>query len=244
MAEWQLFGEYNDFGTDLTDDAGGVLTASHPASGGTNILYLIDNKESTKYYLSIATLSSGVWFQYQAPQPVAVASYSLTSAADNSNNDPKAWKLQASNDGVEWVDIDSRSDQFFDNRCERRIFSAVSGNAYIYYRLLIIERNKNVDKGLHLAEWELFDTDHTPIIQPAQKPTLSIYPNPAVDFIKIHTPERANVSIYNPNGQIVYSCEKEHGEVIIPINDYKQGVYIVKIQSERDFVGAGIFLKK
>jgi predicted alpha-1,6-mannanase (GH76 family) len=229
LAEWQLLGEYNDYIADLTEN-GGTLTASHPASGGTALQSLIDNSESTKYYLYIASMTDGVWFQYQSPVPVTLASYALTSANENPNNDPKAWLLQASGNGAEWTDIDTQENRTF-IRGERKVFKAASGSAYPFYRLLITERNRNADRGLHLAEWELFDTDQTNIRLPEKESTVKMYPNPAAEYLTIETPEKAHFAIYDINGQLLQTQELQAGKEVIPVEHFKPGLYIVRIKA-------------
>jgi hypothetical protein len=57
----------------------------------------------------------------------------------------------------------------------------------------------------------------------------SVYPNPASDFINLSDlVEDFEISIYNISGQLLYSGKNIHQ---IPVNDYKIGVYFVKVKS-------------
>jgi hypothetical protein len=230
LAEWQLFGEYNEYAADITEN-GGILTASHPASNGTSLQALTDNKEATKYYLSIPSFTNGVWFTYQSPAPVALKHYTLTSADDTPNNDPKTWTLQASNNGTDWTNIDTQSDIIFVNRCERKVFPASSGTAYTYYRLSVTERFKNADRGFHLAEWELFDTDNTAIIVPERTKQTTISPNPAVNDVTVSLTEKSFLSLFDMQGRLLYTQQAEPRAVTIPVNTYQPGVYLLRITS-------------
>lgn len=50
--------------------------------------------------------------QYDFDEPVAIAGYSIGVGGSNSkNNRPRAWELQASDDGENWVTLDMRSNQ-------------------------------------------------------------------------------------------------------------------------------------
>ena len=61
--------------------------------------------------------------------------YALTSANDFAGRDPKNWKLQGSNDGQGWTDLDTRTNEVFPQRFQTRQFSFTNTTAYQYYRL-------------------------------------------------------------------------------------------------------------
>jgi hypothetical protein len=76
-----------------------------------------DNNSNTKWLIRANT----GWIQYDFKQPTAINRYTITSANDESNRDPKKWILQASNDGNKFDPLDTRSSQFFQNRGSKRI---------------------------------------------------------------------------------------------------------------------------
>ena len=99
----------------------------------------------------------------QLAEPLVLAQYSLTSANDSAERDPRDWTLQGSNDGETWVDVDSRSGETFPERFQVRDFEiAEPGEAYTAYRLVV---TANGSGGLtQLAEIELFDGESvTPV---------------------------------------------------------------------------------
>ncbi|MEU9455297.1 alpha-1,2-mannosidase [Streptomyces sp. NPDC048277] len=69
-------------------------------------------------------------------RPAAVASYSLTSANDAPDRDPRDWTLHGSHDGRTWTPLDTRTGETFSARWETREF-ALRGHArpYRHYRL-------------------------------------------------------------------------------------------------------------
>lgn len=158
ISEWQLFGNYGNYYPDITAN-GGTLTSSHAAGNNLEGLSnLTDDKESTKFYSSVGTTMPSVWIQYQSPLSVSLKSYAITSANDSQNRDPKSWKLQGSNDGTVWVDLDTQTDISFANRYEQQVFTVSTSSLYTYFRLFVTARNADTDSGFQFAEWELYGT--------------------------------------------------------------------------------------
>jgi len=65
---------------------------------------------------------------------------------------------------------------------------------------------------------------------------VNVYPNPASDFVIIELPDLKtsyNLSIYNMTGQLVYCKENNDEKSCIFIEDYPEGIYIIKIQSDK-----------
>ena len=90
--------------------------------------------------------------QSTAPKPARVVTeYALTSAQDFSNPDPGAWHLLASNDdGRSWTVLDIQTNQAFNARSQRRLFSIRNQSAYSTYRLQV-----DTAADVALAELEL-----------------------------------------------------------------------------------------
>lgn len=138
---------------DITDN-GGTITAQYPNTSkpGENFPSLIDNNKSTKYYRSGRT---ALWVQYQSTAPAIVVSYTITSANDVPNRDPRDWNLQGSNDGIGWTTLDTQSGQTFASRLLTRSYVFTNTTSYVYYRLNITANNG--ETGTQFAEWELFE---------------------------------------------------------------------------------------
>ncbi|MFE6286188.1 alpha-1,2-mannosidase [Streptomyces sp. NPDC057877] len=69
-------------------------------------------------------------------RPTAVASYSLMSANDCPDRDPRDWTLHGSHDGRTWIPLDTRSGETFAGRFETREFHPrASARPYRHYRL-------------------------------------------------------------------------------------------------------------
>jgi len=117
---------------------------------------LNDGQEQTKWL----TFNPTGWVAYALAEPAVVTKYALTSANDSSGRDPKNWTLQGSQDGSNWTDLDSRSDEDFPERFQRREFEVDNSTAYAHYRLDITANDG--EPLTQLAEWSLYTADATP----------------------------------------------------------------------------------
>lgn len=121
---------------------------------------LIDGKTSTKYCADKGSDDGPVaWIVYHLPAAKAVTAYSITSANDVPGRDPKNWKLQGSNDGNTWTDLDTQSDQQFSDRYETKKYMVYGGASYNYYRLYITATSDTNNSMIQLSEWTLEDTN-------------------------------------------------------------------------------------
>ncbi|MGH3762477.1 ThuA domain-containing protein [Actinophytocola sp.] len=143
---------------------------------------LADGLENTKW---LAFEPAG-WIAYELEEPAVVTKYALTSANDFAGRDPKNWTLQGSQDGTDWVDLDSRSDEEFPERFQRREFEVDNDTAYAHYRLDITE---NAGEPLtQLAEWSLYTADAEPPPEPEPQEAV-------VDLTDRHHPANAGLPL-------------------------------------------------
>lgn len=131
-------------------------------------LKLIDNNINTKYLIKEFN-GDNTWFGLEYFDPVILNAYSLTSANDVPNRDPKDWEFQGSNDGQNWIVLDTRNNELFEKmerefpnepnspmvpkpaRFFTKIYSFKNNTSYLFYRLHV----KAVKSGtlFQLAEW-------------------------------------------------------------------------------------------
>ena len=90
-------------------------------------------------------------------EPTVADSYTITSANDFIDRDPIDWNLQASHDGENWVTLDSRSAEIFDQRFQQKVFHISNRVAYKFYRLNIT-RNRAGD-AMQMADWSVNNTE-------------------------------------------------------------------------------------
>jgi glucose/arabinose dehydrogenase/type 1 glutamine amidotransferase len=118
---------------------------------------LTDGNENTKWL----TFNPTGWVAYKLAAPVAVSSYSLTSANDFPGRDPKNWTFQGSNDGTTWTDLNTQTNQVFGDRFQTRKFEFTNTTPYSNYRLNITANSG--EPLIQLADFEIYkDGSETP----------------------------------------------------------------------------------
>ena len=140
-----------------------AVTASAQNAPGEVAANLADANPDTKW---LAFASTG-WVRYQLASPAKAVRYSLTSANDAPERDPKDFRLEGSNDGTTWTTLDTRTNIDFPGRFATLTFDVTSPAAYGYYRLNVTA----VHSGgiVQLADWDLNDGstgngDPTPMV--------------------------------------------------------------------------------
>ena len=139
-----------DVGVDITDN-GGTITEQHNRSrAAEGIGNLIDNDPATKFM----TFFNAVWMRYQSTTPAIIYRYTLTSANDAADRDPRDWRLEGSPDGVSWTTLDTQSAQTFVGRGTTRGYAVTTPTAYSFFQLTVTATNGSRD--FQLAEWSLW----------------------------------------------------------------------------------------
>lgn len=138
---------------DVTGDA--ILSVSRDNNGGAEAgegsLKIVDNNTGTKFLQS--SFSGDLWMRLEFPEPVVVGAYTMTSANDAQDRDPKNWTLQGSHNGINWTNLDSRTDESFPQRFQTKRYDFNNSTAYKYYRLNI---TANHGSSLYQqAEWRM-----------------------------------------------------------------------------------------
>jgi alpha-mannosidase len=127
---------------DTTDDHQGLITAQGQNPPNEVATKAFDDTLGSKW-LDFASAYPGTrssWIQYQYSNGLqrVVTNYTITSANDAQVRDPMAWRLLGSNNnGTNWVQLDSRTNQTFLNRNQEQAYSTTNTAAYNIYRLQI-----------------------------------------------------------------------------------------------------------
>ena len=149
--------------------AAGVLTpgfADFPQ--GTELGYMIDNNADTKFIIP----HSNFYIMWSGSEQAIANHYSLVSAADSPEKDPKSWTLYGSNDNEEWVAIDTQKNQVFSARKEKKEFLLNNKKEYLYYKLEVTENGGS--NTTQIAEWNLHGyTDVSRILERSEGSTFS-----------------------------------------------------------------------
>ncbi|GAB2769223.1 GH92 family glycosyl hydrolase [Terrabacter koreensis] len=147
--------QQNVSGTASTDGSllGSVtgVTASAENGPGEVAANLADANPDSKWL----AFASSAWVRYQLSTPAKAVRYSLTSANDAPERDPKDFTLQGSTDGTTWTDLDRQTGIDFSGRFATRTFTVTTPGTYAYYRLNVTA----VHSGgtVQLADWDLSD---------------------------------------------------------------------------------------
>ena len=121
------------------------------AEGGEGSLKLVDNDTQTKFL--VGDFRADLWVQLVYDTPTKLGAYTLTSANDAPERDPKDWELLGSNDGETWTVLDSRTGEIFTERFQTKRYEFNTEESYTHYRL---EFGINNGSNLwQLAEWRV-----------------------------------------------------------------------------------------
>lgn len=74
--------------------------------------------------------------QYQFTAPRKIEKYTIQSRIGFPSESPTAWTLQASTNGTDWVDVDSRTGLTWVNT-EKKEFTFTNSSYYLYYRIYV-----------------------------------------------------------------------------------------------------------
>lgn len=137
----------------------GTLSVSHEntSNANENSTKLVDNNTGSKFLLFDAQLkiTSGLWYSLTFPNPIVLGAYTITSANDAPDRDPKDWFLQGSDDGTNWTTLDTKTGQSFSGRGMTIRYEFPNETAFKHYRVLITANNGG---GLfQQAEWRVIE---------------------------------------------------------------------------------------
>lgn len=122
-------------------------------SAGEKFVKVYDGNVLTKFLSGFNANNGKVWMQWESAEPIISNSYTLTSANDAQNRDPRSWKVEGSMDTVNFVTLDTRQDQIFESRFQNKVYFFDNVTPYKFYRITILT---NRGDGLfQLAEWTM-----------------------------------------------------------------------------------------
>lgn len=143
---WWQFQSLNPVYADLTN-GNGTLTTSFAAI---DPQVLVDDDLQT---FSASTVDGfEAWIQYQSSTPMHIKGYQFFSGNDR-NADPKGWKLQGSDDGLNWETLHTEPDTVFSVRAQYYRADVETTKAYTYYRMLF--NLPEMQTQLSISEWQL-----------------------------------------------------------------------------------------
>jgi len=118
----------------------GSVVASGDNPPSETIAKLFDGTSATKWL----TFSTTGWVIFSITSASTVSTYTVTSANDSPDRDPKAWTLYGSNDRVAWTPIDSRSGEVFASRYQAKTYTIASPGMFAHYKFNITQNSGNL----------------------------------------------------------------------------------------------------
>lgn len=117
----------NDIPVLSSNKQGGYIISD---ARGNSDIYTVINGTGSKAIGNWSTY----WLQVKYPAPYVVKQYSIRADNNGSPEYPSSWNLLASNNGSDWVVVDSRKNQTF-SLSQTKTFSVLGDVRYSYYRL-------------------------------------------------------------------------------------------------------------
>ncbi|MEH3113791.1 discoidin domain-containing protein [Pedobacter terrae] len=129
------------------------IESSGGSAGSEGSAKVIDNDINSKFLIN--PYQSNFYMQLAFAAPQQIASYTLTSGNDAPGRDPKDWKLSASTDGNNWVDLDVRTGETFSGRNSTKTYNFKNKVLFKFYRLSITA----IGSGslFQLSEWRVIE---------------------------------------------------------------------------------------
>lgn len=141
--QWIEIGENSNMSS-----SGKISSQYNDSFIGSDLSKIVDGDNNTTF----ATPHTSFYITWAGSASTAVNIYSLTSGT-SATNDPKSWKLMASRDNQNWILLDTKTDQIFDERQEIQRYSIKNETRFKYYKLEILANNGGT--STHIAEWTL-----------------------------------------------------------------------------------------
>lgn len=133
-------------------NASNIYTSSYQAWKAFNKVY----NDVTDGWRTDNTHSTG-WISYEFKEPKVIGKYTIISLADTSQaSAPRDWTFEGSNDGTNWVVLDTQSNQINWEPKEKREFTFSNSSKYKIYRLNVSANNGSTN--LQIMEIEMMET--------------------------------------------------------------------------------------
>ena len=147
---------------DITDKENFDLDAQYiPFIHTESVEQLFDSSIRSKFLSD----KSETWVQINFEQSFLIQKYSLTSAGDAPERDPKYWQVQGSINGKDWFVLDKQEQQFFESRAQTKTYT-LTNNKYIKLVRFTLKQEGTTEWGdsyLQLADIGLYATTDLPL---------------------------------------------------------------------------------
>ena len=117
----------------------------------------IDDKPTTYWHVATALPH---WICYLLSSAKIIKQYSILPNSSYLTRAPKDFKLQGSNTGLTWTDLDTRVDETGWVAGVKRYFGLANTTVYLYCRLYITSNDGGTANNIMIDEWELQEATH------------------------------------------------------------------------------------
>jgi|GEM_PF-3618034 len=131
---------------DLAQDTDVTSTTT----GGADVSALYDNDNTTG-----VTLSTGTYIIWSSPAPYTIEHYTITGGSDAARN-PRAWKLEGSDDRENWTQLDRKTAQSIAANAERKVTVGNASRIPFRYFRFTVESVKGGGSSCRIMELHLF----------------------------------------------------------------------------------------
>ena len=117
------------------------VTASGQNAPNEAAIYAADGDANTKWLV----FANAGWLQYGLSAATSITKYTITTADDAPERDPKNWRVLGSNNGTDWTTVDTQTDQNWTDaqRKNTKTYSIPATAPFSIYRLDISANHSN-----------------------------------------------------------------------------------------------------
>ena len=147
---------------DITNKEPFTAQAQYPAFVDTESVEQVFDASIHSKFLSD---KSEAWVQINFEKAFQIQQYSLTSAGDAPQRDPKHWQVQGSMDGKSWALLDSQTQQAFDSRAQTKIYTVSHSKTVKHIRFALKQEGTTEwgDSYLQVADIGLYAATDLPL---------------------------------------------------------------------------------
>lgn len=135
---------------------GGTASATVAADSADKVF---DSNTATRWFAGNSS-AGAVRYDFGAGFAPVIERYTVTSANDVPERDPRDWQFQGSNDGTSWTTLDTQNGQTFPARFYEMEYAVAKPAAYRYYRLNIAANSGA--EGLQVGDIKLLTSQPIP----------------------------------------------------------------------------------
>jgi hypothetical protein len=184
------------------------------------------------------------WLQYKFPFPRKIIKYGVTGHHNATwvSQSPKDWTFEASNDGVNWVILDTVTNQTGWGAAETRYFTINNDSYYLYYRINVTANNSGSSNyGTAISELEMMKKISEPtfkiIVSNDNGETWRSFKNNAwinvdisdlsnvkkngmisAEFNSLNQSQWEELGLYNNNIRFAYYLEQNNSNEVLEVN--------------------------